>query len=71
MKTFIFIVKWCTVTFIQRDSPAMKCGYVAKFTDRKEAIENYIAMKKLETPDTMALYIPGLYNVKFDSIYKP
>jgi hypothetical protein len=66
-----WVIFWCTVNFIQHDSsPWIRCGHNAKFTERKGAIEFYQALKKLEEPDTMALKVPGVYNVKFDSVKK-
>jgi hypothetical protein len=66
----IWVIFWCKVIFIQSDSPYISCGHHKDFTERKEAIEYFQMMKKIEEPDTMALRIPGIYNVKFDSIYK-
>ena len=67
-----WLILWCTINFIQSDSEAwVKCGHVKSFSDRKDAIEYYQEIKKLENPDSsMALKRAGIYNVKFDSITK-
>jgi hypothetical protein len=72
MKTVIFVVFWCTVNFIQRDaSPWIHCGLNRKFDDKYEALKFYNEMKRYQEPDSMALKVPGVYNVRFDSIVKP